>query len=920
MPDLGTKPASPIPDQTPFVLTLPEVGLRLGDTLLPMLPESLALLGPEHMSNVIRLERAIFGFRIPYLPDFLTSLHLPAQRDTERLGEILRAQAALLSNLHKWRGVGFSLRYLFDQKRRSVDIALLVGATGKPGFSARFADSIASDLYSSFISEGVPLEPISEHEELSHYLKPFTQPALIEVRQREQVLTMQVGAAYVVYPFRAPTTTWISLFEKLLRLQHRCLINVHVEPTVLTASERQSFTQAAALAESTSNIVFEGLSGRYHFSDPQARLVGRLYVDYLERLAEPFLLVAQVLSDNIATAHAAAQAFGAEATIASASRSNEQAELPTGFKLVEPQGERDLRAALRTLEAVDLQPWQNALASEGKERLPYLVDARTATAAFRFPIAVRGGIPGVTVRQRLPNYEGKPMKRDDTGPAITLGRSTDHGAEVTIPLSVLTRHVLLAGTTGSGKTTTAMQLLAQVWEHGVPFLVIEPAKREYRALIQAPLGHALRVFTLGDETVSPFRLNPFELLPDVSVESHISALQACFQAALPTFGILPSLLEESLHNVYLQRNWNLTDKGADDDDRIMPTMADFYFESIRVSEQRGYSEKTGQDIRAAVAGRIGSLLRGSKGRMLNTRRSIAPSRLFTHPTVLELDALSDEDTALVMLFLLTFLREHCHSTRSEDRLQHVTLIEEAHRVMGHVPHAQNREVLADSRAEAVSMFSSLLSEVRAYGEGIIVAEQIPGRLAEDALKNTNLKIVHCLPGGDDRRSVGDTMNLAPEQEDYLAKLRPGQAALSMEGSERPTFVVVHDYRLKYRLPKRISDEQLRQHMATFRDETADVMLPFEGCAWCLAQCQHRDRVAPAVFDQIARNRFFSLLAGLTQDRESFGELVDSCRRALHSTASANNEGALYCYFTHLWPQRFPARLAERLRAAIRGGP
>src|SRR5207247_10250324 len=74
-----------------------------------------------------------------------------------------------------------------------------------------------------------------------------------------------------------------------------------------------------------------------------------------------------------------------------------------------------------------------------------------------------------------------------------------------IPLDALTKHVFIAGMTGSGKTTSCFNLLLQLYRLGVPFVVIEPVKRDYRTLIS--VIPRLQVFTLGDDKTAPFRLN-----------------------------------------------------------------------------------------------------------------------------------------------------------------------------------------------------------------------------------------------------------------------------------------------------------------------------------------------------------------------------------------------------------------------------
>jgi hypothetical protein len=533
---------------------------------------------------------------------------------------------------------------------------------------------------------------------------------------------------------------------------------------------------------------------------------------------------------------------------------------------------------------------------------------------------VRGGIPGVKTRQLLPTYETGARVETVNADEIVLGKFANGGVAA-IPLSILARHTLIAGTNGSGKTTTCFHLLSELWKRKIPFLVIEPAKTEYRALLESPLGPTLQIFTLGDESVSPFRMNPLGILPGVRVESHISALRASFEAALATFGILPSLIEESLHNVYLNKKWNLTDRGKADDLRLTPTLGELYHEIIRVTEERGYSDKTLQDIRAAAAGRIGTLLRGSKGRMLNTLRSIAMDTLMTRPTILELESLNDEEKSLVMLFLLMRLREYARG-RASSQLAHVTVIEEAHRLAAVSAHQADRETMADTRATGAESLSMTLSEIRAYGEGLIIAEQIPGRLIGDALKNTNLKIVHRLPGEDDRKAIGGTMNLGAEQEPYLAKLAPGQAPFFTEGFEKPTFITVPNLPAEYRLPERVAEERVAQAMEPSRAARSALYLPFDGCVQCVRQCEYRDHVTGDVYELGAAKRFAQALQVSAQQRQSdepaaWMELAKACRETLQRATLKNDEHAAYCCFAHLWGKLVSSESSNQFPQAVR---
>lgn len=891
--------------------------LQLGSPFFSM--ELLRQTGLIQNDNREKAERTIFAYRIPYLPDISTSPHIIAEGEKDILTRALEQQISFVASLAKWKGMAFSLRYIWSPNNGHIEIAFLAKCIFRPDHSRMLSERISADVVTLLRSTDFPTEAVKTEQDLRKLLVPTENPFIVEIRQHEELAQMFAGEAYVVYPFRLPLNTWITAFRVLSSQHNPCFVNIHLQPTHLYYFEQDEFSRAAQVADSLSEIDLSQmyLTREGRVSDPVARVVARLYSNFVHRLSEPFLLTVQVGSSDPLTAQSVAQALKNEMSEQHSfddAAKNEDV-LPSGCDIVYPQNENDHQAAYQTLVNLDLHTWGYTDVTVGKERLRYLVDARTATAAFRFPIPVRGGIPGIRTKQTVPDHTG-PIVREVAKNEILVGMFNGGESLSTIPINQLTRHALIAGFTGTGKTTTCMHLLAQLWEHGIPFLVIEPAKTEYRSLIGTSFGKTLQIFTLGDESVSPFRLNPLQILPGVRVETHIAAVRACFEASLPSFGVLPSLIEESLHHVYMNKGWSLTDRGRANDTRLMPTLGELYIEIIRVTEKRGYSEKTLQDIRAAAAGRIASLLRGSKGRMLNTQKSIPFELLMNNPTVLELESLNDEERGLVMLFLLTMIREYCRATRRDTNLQHITLIEEAHRVMGSVAHASDREVSADTRAQAVEMFSTTLSEVRSFGEGLLISEQIPGRLGEDALKNTNLKIVHRLPGEDDRRLVGATMNMSEEQQQHVSLLSPGQVAVFFEGYERPSFATIPNYREINKLSERIFEDQVEDHMSNFREEHKNLLLPFDGCKYCLRQCQYRDRLTSIVYDVETDDRFRKSLLRF-QNRASEGnlasgwtEVVAECHQAIAASGLKDDRYAAYCYFAHLWEIDFVEAMAD----------
>ncbi|MEI6500107.1 MAG: ATP-binding protein [Armatimonadota bacterium] len=358
-----------------------------------------------------------------------------------------------------------------------------------------------------------------------------------------------------------------------------------------------------------------------------------------------------------------------------------------------------------------------------------------------------------------------------------------------LPLGSLAGHALVIGITGSGKTNTTKWLLQEMRRNQVPFLVIEPAKREYASLGRRPdLYGDVEVFTLGDEMQNPLRLNPLEFVPGFPLLTHIDRLKSIFNAAFPMYAAMPYMLEEALLSVFTDRGWDLaTSENLHLSDRegaewweYLPTLEDLYDQIDRVVLSKGYAAEPTANYAAALKARISSLMVGSKGMMLNVRRSFPVEMLLGASAVVQFTGLGDDDEkcfAMGLLFnLLGEYREVASRDHEPSGLQHVCVVEEAHRLLRQTGSVDNPEV-ASPRAKAVETFANMLAEMRALGQGFILADQIPSKLLSDAIKNTNLKIVHRLVAADDVGQMAVGMDLEDDQRRVVVKLPTGQAVV-----------------------------------------------------------------------------------------------------------------------------------------------
>ncbi|MFW6015086.1 MAG: ATP-binding protein [bacterium] len=411
-------------------------------------------------------------------------------------------------------------------------------------------------------------------------------------------------------------------------------------------------------------------------------------------------------------------------------------------------------------------------------------------------------IAGIPIKEvsGLPLNEGVEFGlniKDDNKKGVYLGNILQRGRtlnnELQISQGALNKHVFIAGVTGAGKTTTCHRLLL---ESNLPFLVIEPAKTEYRELFKSDRLTDLSIYTLGNDKIAPFRLNPFELLPGESITSHIDMLKACFTAAFPMEAAMPQILEMAIYKTYEDKGWDIdTDENILCEDpwnsysKYWPTFDNLVEALKEVVTKQGFGKRLESDYIGSLVSRISNLTIGAKGKMLNCRESIDFFKLIKGKVILELDEIkSAEDKSLIMAFILTRLSQILKLQHKRDAdFRHLTLVEEAHRLLSRVHPGEG-----GSRKHAVEMFCDMLSEVRKYGEGLIIVDQIPNKLAPDVIKNTNTKIIHKLFAKDDKEVVGDTMAMNDKQKEFLSRLDIGEAIVFSHNWYKPVHVKVKE--------------------------------------------------------------------------------------------------------------------------------
>ena len=462
-------------------------------------------------------------------------------------------------------------------------------------------------------------------------------------------------------------------------------------------------------------------------------------------------------------------------------------------------------------------------------------------------------LPGYEIR-RTPALSLTDGHSTVPGEGHSLGNVCDHGrplkdVDVRLGPADLAKHLFVCGLTGAGKTTTVKEILAAA---KVPFLVLESAKRDYRQLLgYSSLEGRLRIYTPGDTSIAPLRLNPFHIMYGVPAGVHIDYLKAIFNASFSLYGPMPYIVEQCLHNIYRKRGWNLTTgthpqlsdpAGQPDKQRYEEKESRCYFPTLldlrdevqeHVRSRLDYRGELSDNIRTAIITRLDSLAVGSKGLLFNSSKPPDIEDWLKHPTVFELEALSDDDDkAFLVGLLLTIISEYRqtkdparnpYAPRQESELQHVLVIEEAHRLLKNVTQERQTEHLGNPRGKAVEFFANVISEMRSMGQGVAVVEQIPSKLLPDVIKNTNTKIVHRLVSRDDQALLASTLGLEEHEAIYLTSLRAGHALYAREGMQRPIEVEIKQTVSSQKVSdERVQKEMIRRRPADVSDE-ADEM-------------------------------------------------------------------------------------------------
>lgn len=363
----------------------------------------------------------------------------------------------------------------------------------------------------------------------------------------------------------------------------------------------------------------------------------------------------------------------------------------------------------------------------------------------------------------------------------------DEGSKVCLDMNLFTSHVFITGSTGSGKSNTTYQLISELVKKKIPFLVVEPAKGEYKYDLGSVPG--INVFWTNPTVYPLLHVNPFRFPEGTHVLEHLDRLIDIFNTCWPLYSAMPAILKTAVQNAYISCGWDLINSIRIDDSNPheYPTFEDLERELTTYIDNSEYSSESKGEYKGALVTRVQSLTTGIMGQVFCSPNDIDDEVLFDQFTVIDLSrAASTETKALIMGILVTRLNEYraAAAETTNAGLKHVTVLEEAHNLLKRVSPGSGSEI----QQKSVEMLSSSIAEMRTYGEGFMIIDQSPSAVDISAIKNTNTKIVMNLPLEEDFETIGGSFALNEEQVLEISKLGRGEAIVKQSSWVEPVAI------------------------------------------------------------------------------------------------------------------------------------
>jgi len=505
--------------------------------------------------------------------------------------------------------------------------------------------------------------------------------------------------------------------------------------------------------------------------------------------------------------------------------SSEKVDLPTQYMQYPWNINNKLVYTYRNRQILERVPMAKIL-----YRLPYIMTADETAAFFRLPFREKtmAALRSNQTSGSIEHFDASVISENN----IAFGALISHDSSNIIigcPENAFTKHALIVGTPGSGKTTFSFNILLQFIKRGIPFLAIEPTKAEYRAMIDAIPD--IQIFTPGNNSVSPFIINPFIPPKGITVEQYIPSLASAFKAAFSMPSPLDIIFLRAIRACYSENGWKDYSKYGDTD-VIVFGLYEFILTFKRIIAESDYSSEVKGNLQSAGVFRLMNLIEQNSN-IFDTIHTVPIEDMLRKPTILELNSIDNtEQKALIMALLLINIGVYTKNNQLGDgKLKNIILIDEAHVLLG--GNSSPSQDGADSQGATIKSLQDMIAEIRSYGTGIIIADQSPTKVSREVVANTDIKITFRLVLSAEKELIADSTNMDKNASQMISKLKPGEAYVYFSRLENPQLVMTEDIREKEKIRLSVPNEEIAERMIYWKDRK-NRLKPFAECNFCEA--------------------------------------------------------------------------------------
>lgn len=350
-----------------------------------------------------------------------------------------------------------------------------------------------------------------------------------------------------------------------------------------------------------------------------------------------------------------------------------------------------------------------------------LISLMTAPAAAEMlPLPVLSAHSTVPVRRFRPRSTTvtRPVSPED---AVVVAR-TDFGEMIGFEADTVNRNMLVVGDIGTGKSTTTMSVLTDLWNlHSIPWLVIDPLKYEYAGLrVAENHGGRQHLVPVRHLRLGQTPINPLIVPSGVNPLSFASAMAQAFSSTSAlgeAFPLGDQIARTAFNDLYA----NIP----------APTFADLEAALMAASHQEGIAGEAANNIRTSLLGRLRAITSGIAGEVFagGPRAGIDWADLSRFPTVITFPpGIGQQEKTIIYAMLVAAHWSWRLANPTHGR--HLIVLEEVHQVYGR------------SNPAAASVLDSLLATMRASGQGYLAVTQTPHQLDEQTQRLFQNTIVH----------------------------------------------------------------------------------------------------------------------------------------------------------------------------------